>query len=1031
MIDFGLQIMGPFFDLFTNPSSRTHWIGLLVFSVVFILWSGIQPTVQYIKHCVKQNSIHLDVQLLVFNRMIRVLWIGLVAHLTWKVALETTGLFRLVFSENPFALSTSSAIFIYSCVLFVMDDISRFVLHRALHRVPLLWRFHQVHHSATELTPLTFFRIHPVESILYQVRAILVTGTVAGACYWFCGKGVGPLEVLGVPAVGFMLNTLFGNFRHSNLFLQFPPFVEKWFLSPAQHQVHHSVEREHWNRNFGTWLAIWDRMSGSLLVSETKPIGFGLESPNHEQGLISALLRPFMFKHRELTSVVVMGLLMFSATGYADEPTDEESEKDKVSTDTDLNTGPQGSAQIIVYGNNQQIKEAGSAHQVSAEVLEQFEWNDIQQVLSLVPGVMTRTEDGFGLRPNIGIRGANSDRSAKVTLMEDGVLFAPAPYAAPAAYYFPMTTRLVGVEVFKGASSTRYGPQTVGGAVNVLTRTIPTDKVWAGDASYGAFNTLKLHGYTGGQIGEWGVLIEGTQLQSDGFKELESNAPTGFSRTESMLKLKRRIDKHAIQVKLGHAREKSHETYLGLSQSDFEKTPLLRYPASQEGLMEWNRTQAELEWSVRPSSSWQIQTVAYHHYLERSWRKFNRFANTIDVHKLLQQDPTGGEGALYLSILRGESDALLPEEYLQIGTNARKFHSFGVQSSSVWETIGENQSHRVEVGARLHGDLVYRNHTERSAQMIAQEIVYVEDSTLQLLDSQVGALALALYAYDDWSIGKFHLFPSIRNETVQTTSNIAGWKDPILRSILLPGMGTMWEFDDWLDIFASAHKGFSPVAPEQEASVLPEVAWNYEFGLRQHLDNTKAELIVFANDYKRIAGQCTLSSGCDVNDLGRQFTGGQALITGVETLVASEYWLQSGWSIPTQIQYTFTHAEFKENFYSGFSQFGSVAVGDRLPYVAAHQGTFSIGVKTDVVSINGVTNYRGKMLDKAGTFENTEVIPSLWTADISGNVRTFDNWIIYGTWNNVTNTQAVTSWRPFGARPVTPSSVFLGVKREL
>ena len=157
--------------------------------------------------------------------------------------------------------------------------------------------------------------------------------------------------------------------------------------------------------------------------------------------------------------------------------------------------------------------------------------------------------------------------------------------------------------------------------------------------------------------------------------------------------------------------------------------------------MEWERTQAELSWSIRPSSSWNIQTIAYHHYLQRSWRKFNRFANSIDVHNLLQQDPTGGEGALYLSILRGDSDALLPEEYLQIGTNARRFNSFGMQSTSVWERIGNTQSHRVEVGARIHGDLVHRNHTERSAQMIAQEIVYVDDSQSELLDSQVGALA--------------------------------------------------------------------------------------------------------------------------------------------------------------------------------------------------------------------------------------------------------------------------------------------------
>ena len=83
MMDFGLQILGPLFDLFTNPSSRTHWIGLLVFSVVFVLWFGIRSTVQYIKHCVGQKSIHLDIQLLVFNRIVRTFvgWFGCACNL--------------------------------------------------------------------------------------------------------------------------------------------------------------------------------------------------------------------------------------------------------------------------------------------------------------------------------------------------------------------------------------------------------------------------------------------------------------------------------------------------------------------------------------------------------------------------------------------------------------------------------------------------------------------------------------------------------------------------------------------------------------------------------------------------------------------------------------------------------------------------------------------------------------------------------------------------------------------------------------
>ena len=315
----------------------------------------------------------------------------------------------------------------------------------------------------------------------------------------------------------------------------------------------------------------------------------------------------------------------------------------------------EASVEIIVYGDSQEIKEAGSAHKIEESLLEQYEFNDIQQVLSFVPGISTRTEDGFGLRPNIGIRGANSDRSAKITLMEDGVLFAPAPYAAPAAYYFPMSIRLIGIEVFKGAASTRYGPQTVGGAVNLLTRSIPKDLGYKSEISIGAYNTLKAHAYAGGYSKSgWGVLTEVSHLQSDGFKELASGADTGFYRTEAMLKLA----KENLQFKFGYATERSEETYLGLSSSDFDKNPLLRYPASQEGLMKWHRSQAEVRWNTNISDNWQVQLVGYHHYLTRSWRKFNRFAGPVDVHNLLVQDPTGGEGAVYLSILRGESDSL-------------------------------------------------------------------------------------------------------------------------------------------------------------------------------------------------------------------------------------------------------------------------------------------------------------------------------------------------------------------------------------
>ena len=108
----------------------------------------------------------------------------------------------------------------------------------------------------------------------------------------------------------------------------------------------------------------------------------------------------------------------------------------------------------------------GSAHVINNKKLERQEYDDPQAILQTVPGVYARTEDGVGLRPNIGLRGTNPNRSSKVALMEDGVPFGPAPYSAPAAYYFPLMQRMYQVRVLKGPATIVYGPQTVGGAID-------------------------------------------------------------------------------------------------------------------------------------------------------------------------------------------------------------------------------------------------------------------------------------------------------------------------------------------------------------------------------------------------------------------------------------------------------------------------------------------------------------------------------------------------------------------------------------
>lgn len=127
----------------------------------------------------------------------------------------------------------------------------------------------------------------------------------------------------------------------------------------------------------------------------------------------------------------------------------------------------------------------GSGSVIDSEQIQIEAANDINQLLKTVPGIYIQEEDGYGLRPNIGIRGATSERSSKITLMEDGVLIAPAPYSNPAAYYFPTTLRMHSIEVIKGAPLLRYGPQTTGGVVNLVSTPIPKDNAGNIRFSYG------------------------------------------------------------------------------------------------------------------------------------------------------------------------------------------------------------------------------------------------------------------------------------------------------------------------------------------------------------------------------------------------------------------------------------------------------------------------------------------------------------------------------------------------------------------
>lgn len=191
---------------------------------------------------------------------------------------------------------------------FVAEDAVRFLLHRVMHRVSWLWEFHKVHHSAEVLTPFTLYRTHPVEAAINGAGNTLAVGLVTGLFAWSFGPSLRAWEIFGVDAIGFVWTLCGANLRHSHVWLSYGPRVERFFLSPAQHQVHHSADPRHVDRNFGTALSLWDRLAGSLYVTSAQPeaLTFGLPAgepgPAHTVG--SLLLSPFAAVARRARAAV-------------------------------------------------------------------------------------------------------------------------------------------------------------------------------------------------------------------------------------------------------------------------------------------------------------------------------------------------------------------------------------------------------------------------------------------------------------------------------------------------------------------------------------------------------------------------------------------------------------------------------------------------------------------------------------------------------------------------------------------------------
>lgn len=254
-------------------------------------WAFLLPKRIYFHPSAKQ-----DYALLIINKFLRALLIAPVVITMVPVALGTTEVLQALCGQRqPITANAAVIMFCFTLMLFILDDLTRFLLHMALHKIPVLWQFHKVHHSAQVLTPFTIYRSHPVENFLYASRMAIAQGLAVGTGYYLFGPTLNVFDILGANAWVFLFNVCGANLRHSHIWLSWGQSLEKWLISPAQHQIHHSDNPQHFGRNLGSALAIWDRLAGTLITASTVTsirLGCGERQPPH-QTLLAIYTQPF------------------------------------------------------------------------------------------------------------------------------------------------------------------------------------------------------------------------------------------------------------------------------------------------------------------------------------------------------------------------------------------------------------------------------------------------------------------------------------------------------------------------------------------------------------------------------------------------------------------------------------------------------------------------------------------------------------------------------------------------------------------
>jgi Fe(3+) dicitrate transport protein len=747
-------------------------------------------------------------------------------------------------------------------------------------------------------------------------------------------------------------------------------------------------------------------------------------------------------------------------------------------------------APITVIGDAINIpKIAGSAAVIDVQQIQRQTYTNPNRVLQQVPGVYVREEDGFGNFPNISLRGADGGRSSKLTIMEDGIMMAPAPYSDPSAYYSPRIGRMSGIEILKGSSQVRYGPQTTGGVINYLStpfvelppammpEAAPADAKNAGGKSgkstvlptaetltdtasagflkstYGSFNTFYNHAWWGHtqktDLGTLGVILEFFHNQSDGYREIDKvGGDTGFMTIEPMVRLFFEPDsllKQRFEFRFGYTSFEADETYLGLRDNDLRANPNRRYVASQFDNITSDQFRYSLSHIMQPTDSLRIETTAYYTTFARDWYKLDNVRD-VDGNDIGLANALGSSGLGY-DIVRGSA----PGSW-KIRSNNREYSTMGIQTRVDWGFETGSVKHDLSLGARLHYDEASRfQRDDRVTVNNSGSVLGISRGRQgEAGNRDANVLAYSMYVEDSIKLGRLTVKPGVRWEHLEmdytdraesgnlnrVTSNGSGSLDAVS-----PGVGLVYELADTWSVFGGYYRGISTPGPREalKDGANLEQSNGYELGLRHYGPALQAELAGFFTDFDNLIVRDNIGGAGNSDDVN----GGSAEVYGLEFAVRWDALAstQSDWRLPLRASATYTHSEITSSSPSADAEsiFSGGTPGSQLPYIPEFAASAGIGLEyrgfglyldgTYTSDMYGTARNTSSLRDSAGApdarYGKTD---SAVVLDLSVQYQINENIRLIAGISNLTGEEYIVSRLPYGARGNQPRSYYGGVE---